>query len=163
MLQVGLGPLGIKIAMFISERSGISTISAVDRKQELIGRKLSDLDSSLSESVEISSNIREAIHETSPDVVILTTVSNMKRVTPQIIEIVKRGVPVVSTCEELSYPWECSPELSQLIDSEAKENQVAVVGTGINPGFLMDSLPSSLTSVCQQVEKIEVNRFQNAA
>jgi 4-hydroxy-tetrahydrodipicolinate reductase len=38
-----------------------------------------------------------------------------------------------------------------------------VLGTGVNPGFLMDSLPTFLTSVCQNVQRITVHRIQNAA
>ncbi len=73
------------------------------------------------------------------------------------------GLPIVSTCEELIYPWETSPALAAQIDQAAKKANVAVLGTGVNPGFLMDALPVFLTAVCQQVESIRVSRFQNAA
>jgi hypothetical protein len=33
-----------------------------------------------------------------------------------------------------------------------------VLGTGINPGFLMDTLVITLTAVCQKIEKIEAVR-----
>ena len=86
----------------------------------------------------------------------------MKRITPQVLEIVSFGIPVVSTCEELSFPWKTAPRLARKIDKAAFANDVAVLGTGVNPGYLMDSLPTFLTAVSQGVEKVTVNRFQNA-
>jgi 4-hydroxy-tetrahydrodipicolinate reductase len=86
----------------------------------------------------------------------------MTRIAPQLEELISHSIPVVSTCEELSYPWDCAPELSSRIDAAAKAKGVAIVGTGVNPGFLMDSLPTFLTAVCQEVEHIQVNRFQDA-
>jgi 4-hydroxy-tetrahydrodipicolinate reductase len=113
--------------------------------------------------IKIQSSIGECLRTAKPDAVILTTVSTMEKITPQIEEIVSYGIPVVSTCEELSYPWDASLSLSERIDKAAKTNQVAVLGTGVNPGFLMDSLPTFLTSVCQDVQRITVHRIQNAA
>lgn len=158
-----MGPLGVKIADFISQRSGIQTISAVDKNPDYVGKTMNQLYSSLDHSVTILSSIAEAVRSKKPDVVILSTVSDMKRITPQILEIVNLGIPVVSTCEELSYPWDYAPELAQEIDQAAKNNNVAVLGTGVNPGFLMDSLPTFLTSVCQDVDRVEVKRIQNAS
>lgn len=163
VLQVGLGPLGLKVAKFISERKGIDIVAAVDKNPSLIGQSLFELDPSLSSQVIIKKNIIEAIAQTQVDVAVLTTVSDMERITPQVIEILEQQIPIVSTCEELSYPWDCAPEHSASIDQVARDNQVAVVGTGVNPGFLMDALPIFLTSACQHVEKIKVRRYQNAS
>ena len=86
----------------------------------------------------------------------------MKRITSQIEEIVSYGIPVVSTCEELSFPYKTFPRLASRINKAAIGNHVAVIGTGVNPGYLMDSLPTVLTAVCQKVVSVEVNRFQDA-
>ena len=162
IVQIGMGPLGIKIGEFIAERQGLETVSAVDKNPELIGRKLCALSTQLSDQVVIKGSIEDAIKEERLDVAILTTVSDMERITPQIIEILKYKIPIVSTCEELSYPWRSSNHLAQEIDKVAKKNEIAVVGTGVNPGFLMDALPSFLSSVCQNVEKVHIKRFQDA-
>lgn len=163
VVQIGMGPLGIKIGQFISQRNSLQTVGAIDKNPALIGKRMVDLHEDLSDSVSIRENLAEVLSEVKPDVAVLTTVSDMERITPQIEEIVKAGIPVVSTCEELSYPWDCAPELSARIDKLATEMNTAVVGTGVNPGFLMDSLPAFLTSVCQHVEKVIINRYQNAA
>jgi len=162
ILQVGIGPLGIKTANFIAERKGLVTVAAVDKAPALIGKDLGEVCSGSPSQVIIQDNIAEAIQQHKPDVAVLTTVSDLERITPQIEEIVAQGIPVVSTCEELSFPYNTSPALSERIDKAATKNNVAVLGTGINPGFLMDTLPTVLTAVCQDVQKVEVNRFQDA-
>lgn len=162
ILQIGIGPLGIKIANFIAERKGITTIAAVDKAPALIGKDLGVVCGGAPSKVTIMSSIAESIKKKKPDVAVLTTVSDMKRIAPQVEEIVAHGIPVVSTCEELSFPFKTAPKLAKRIDKAAIENGVAVIGTGVNPGFLMDALPTFLTAVCQQVDKVEVNRFQDA-
>ncbi len=162
VIQVGLGPLGSKIAQFIQARACATTVAAIDRKAELLGKDLGELTGGAPTGLHIRDDLGNAIRETRPDVAILTTVSDMLRITPQIEELVAMGIPVITTCEELSYPWDCAPDLAGRIDAAAKANSVAVVGTGVNPGFLMDSLPTFLTAVCQQVDFVQVNRFQDA-
>ena len=162
ILQVGMGPLGVKIANFINERHNLETVAAVDKNPKNIGMDVGKIYGGQSNGVIIEGDLATAIADQQIDVAILTTFSDMVRVTPQIEAIIKHGIPVVSTCEELSYPWDEAPALAKRIDEAAKMHGVAVVGTGVNPGFLMDSLPTFLTAVCQRVDSIEVNRFQNA-
>ena len=162
VFQIGLGPLGIKVAQFIHERKGLETVAAIDKNPLLTGKDLGELCGGPASGITIKDSISEAIRKKKPDVAILTTVSDMKRITPQIEEIVAHGIPVVSTCEELSFPWKTSPKLARRLHEAAIASNVAILGTGINPGYLMDALPVFLTAVCQKVESIQVNRFQNA-
>lgn len=163
VVQIGMGPLGQKITQFIAQREGLEVIGAVDVSPELIDKDLGEVCGLDNMGIKIQGSITACIEDIKPDAVILTTVSSMEKITPQIEKIVSFGIPVVSTCEELSYPWKTSQKLSEKIDTTAKANQVAVLGTGVNPGFLMDSLPTFLTSVCQNVKKIIVHRIQDAA
>lgn len=164
VLQIGMGPLGLKIANYINQRSNVvNTVAAIDLNPALVGKSLKEFDQSLPADVVVESDINQVLTRFRPDVALLTTVSDMDRISPQIEAIVAHGIPVVSTCEELSFPWDTAPELAEKIDLAAKQNNVAVVGTGVNPGFLMDALPSFLTSVCQQVESVSVRRFQDAS
>jgi 4-hydroxy-tetrahydrodipicolinate reductase len=71
------------------------------------------------------------------------------------------GVNVISSCEELSYPW-LNPQIAEKIDILAKDNKVSVLGTGINPGYLMDYIPLILSGVCEDVSKVTVERIQDA-
>ena len=162
ILQVGLGPLGQKIGRYIAEREGFQTVGAVDKHPALMGQSFGQICGIEHTDVVIMESITDAIKATQPDAIILSTVSDMTRVTAQLREILQQGIPVVSTCEELSYPWDNAPDLAKEIDQLAKSNDVAVIGTGVNPGFLMDALPTFLTSVAQKVDYIEVKRFQDA-
>ena len=162
ILQIGLGPLGQKIGRYIAERKGFQTVGAVDNNPALIGQDFGQLCGVESMQIVVTENIAEAIQRTKPDIVVLSTVSDMERITQQLREILPLGISVVSTCEELSYSWQTAPHLSQEIDTLAKVNNVAVLGTGVNPGFLMDALPTFLTSVAQNVDFVEVKRFQDA-
>jgi 4-hydroxy-tetrahydrodipicolinate reductase len=76
---------------------------------------------------------------------------------------IKAGVNVVSTCEGLSYPYHKEPRLSAEIDKLAKKHDVAVLGTGINPGYLMDALPITLTGPCLRVDSMRVTRMMDSS
>ena len=162
ILQMGLGPLGVKINQYIHDKKTIETISAVDINPMLIGKDLGEVCGREVEHTQIKSSISEVQNLDEVDVVVLTTTSSFSNISDQVIEIIRNGKSVVSTCEELTFPWTNDQALSNKIDRIAKENNVAVVSTGVNPGFLMDTLPSMLTGVCKEVEYIQVNRIQDA-
>ena len=162
ILQIGIGPLGIKIAKMIQKRKGVETVAAVDIHPNLSGKDLGLLYGEAPSGVIITDDLTKAVLSTQPDIVVLTTVSDMQRIAPQLEAILQLGLPVVSTCEELSYPWEEAPEAATKIDTLARAAGVAVLGTGVNPGFLMDAFPVFLTAVCQHVAHVRVNRYQDA-
>lgn len=162
VIQIGIGPLGIKIAEMIALRNGVDTVAAVDINPNLKGQDLGLMYGNTELGIQISNDLEETVEKTKPDIAVLTTVSDVTRIAGQVEAIVKLGLSIVSTCEELSHPWEESPELSKKMDDLAKANNVAILGTGVNPGFLMDSLPIVLTAVSQGVRKVRVNRFQDA-
>jgi 2,4-diaminopentanoate dehydrogenase len=154
ILQVGLGPLGRQVLEFMEERRGVTVVGAVDWAPE----RLTGIT-----GIPVSTTVGPMVKQCKPDAAVLMTVSRIKEIVPQIKEIVSYGIPVVSTCEELVYPWDSSPLSAKDVDEAAKTNNVAVVGTGVNPGFLMDTLPVSLTAVCRSVDKITVIRKQDAS
>ncbi|MFC4723037.1 hypothetical protein ACFO5O_11945 [Geojedonia litorea] len=164
IIQIGFGPLGIQTAKFIAQKLELQTVAVVDIRQELNGKTLKDVSSELSEQVFIHNSVKEAIAslQVKPDVAIITTVSSLAKLIPQIEDIAKFGIPVISTCEELSYPWKTYPDLSLQLDLLCKEHQIACLGTGVNPGFLMDYLPSVMASVCKEIDQITIERIQDA-
>jgi 4-hydroxy-tetrahydrodipicolinate reductase len=92
----------------------------------------------------------------------LCTSSGLKKVMPQIETILKAKIPIVSTTEELSYPVGRNRALGKRIDDLAKRAKVAVLGTGVNPGFVMDALPIALTGICERVDSVRIERIQDA-
>lgn len=162
IVHVGMGPLGRKMYRYAIERPSLQVVGAVDVDEAIIGQDLGKFCGKDDAGIRISSSVAAACEKGGADIAVLTTVSDLERAMPQIREILDAGLAVVSTCEELSYPFETSPDLAREIDALAKEKNLAVLGTGINPGFLMDALPSFLTGVCKSVEQVEVSRYQDA-
>ncbi|MBA7615845.1 2,4-diaminopentanoate dehydrogenase [subsurface metagenome] len=163
-VQYGCGPIGCSVVRFASQRPDIKLVGAIDIDKNLVGRDLGEvagLDKKL--GVIISDDTDAILSQVKPDVVFLTTTSFLKVIYPQVKKCVTAGVNVISTCEELSYPYKKAPQLSVEIDRIAKANNVTVLATGINPGFLMDAWPLFMSGVCQQVKQIKVVRVQNAS
>jgi len=147
---------------YLHEREGLQIVGAVDIAPEMIGRGLGDLcDLRGGPAVEVAGGLEEAMRE-GADAAVVTTVSELEAAMPLLRQLVETGVNVVSTCEELSYPWRTQPDLSADLDRHAKAHEVSVLGTGVNPGFLMDFLPAAATAVCRNVEAIRIERIQDA-
>lgn len=163
LMQVGIGPIGQQVVRYALEREGIEIVAAVDLDPDKIGKDLGricDLDKDL--GVNVSNDLGAAVSDANPDVAVLTTVSSFEKCAAQAAEIAKLGVHVVSTCEEMSFPWDTAPDIASQLDETARTHDVAVLGTGVNPGFLMDFLPTAMTAVCQDVTRIKVSRVQDA-
>ena len=107
-------------------------------------------------------SIPAAIKSGKPDAAVLCTSSSLKSVAGQFEEVLKHRVPIVTTTEEAAYPSKRNRRLAARIDAAARKAKVAVLGTGVNPGFTMDALPIALTAVCERVTSIEVLRVQDA-
>ncbi|MCX6855729.1 MAG: hypothetical protein NTV80_12590, partial [Verrucomicrobia bacterium] len=153
IIQVGLGPLGHKTIQYLLERAAFEIVGALDVNPDIIGKDVAEVAGRAAIGIPISSTLAPEI-ASAADCAVITTVSTMEAITPQILSLVRQGIPVVTTCEEMAYPWDESPELAREIDEAAKTHGVAVLGTGINPGFLMDSLPCFMTAVCQKVDSV---------
>lgn len=163
-VQFGCGPIGSSVVRYALQKPDIEFVGAIDIHKSLIRSDLGEvvgINSKL--GIIISADADAILSQTKPDVVFLTTNSSLKLVYPQVVKCVKAGANVLSTCEELSYPYRKDPKLSAEIDKIAKANNVTVLATGVNPGFLMDTWPLFMTGVCQQVEQIKAVRVQNAS
>jgi len=162
VVHFGLGPIGAAVAQEIAERPGFKIVGGIDNDPAKVGRDVGDvagLKGRIGLRVEKDAS---RLKKMKPDVVVLATSSSMKSVTPQLEAILKAKVAVVSTSEELAYPTYTNVRHAAKIDKWAKKSKVAVLGTGVNPGFMMDSLPIALTGVCQRVDRVSIARVQDA-
>ena len=163
VLFYGLGPIGAAVARQVASRKGFQIVGAVDIDRAKIGLDLGQvigLDTKL--RIRVTNDALGAIKAGKPDVAVLCTSSSLKKVMPQIEQVLGKKVAIVSTTEELSYPVGKNRALAKKIDALAKKAKVAVVGTGVNPGFAMDALPITLTGICERVDSIRVDRIQDA-
>jgi 4-hydroxy-tetrahydrodipicolinate reductase len=164
VILYGVGAVGSMIAKFLLEKEGIEIVGAVDIAKDKIGKDLGEvLGIKKKLGIKISPNADKLLSKVKTDIAIHTTSSYLKNTYPQIASLIKHGVKVISTCEELSYPYHTEPRLAKKLDSLAKKHKTTVLGTGINPGFLMDTLVITLTAPCQKIKKIEAKRVMNAA
>jgi 4-hydroxy-tetrahydrodipicolinate reductase len=163
VLHFGLGPIGAAIVKQIAARPGFTIVGAIDVDAAKVGRDLGDVVGCGKRlGLRVQDNAAKALKAAKPDIVVHCTSSLIKKVMPQIETILESKVAIISTTEELSYPGHTHVRLSRQIHALAKKARVAVLGTGINPGFVMDALPIMLTAVCERVDRVEVNRVQDA-
>lgn len=163
VIQYGAGPIGLKAVEYIAGRSHLQIVGAVDTDPAKIGRDLGELAGLPAPlGVTVSGDASDVLRRTGADAVVLTTTSTLEKIKPQILEIVSFGKNVVSSCEELTYPWITQPAIAREIHEAAVANSVSVLATGVNPGFLMDFLPLVMTGICKDVTHIRVERIQDA-
>ncbi len=155
----GLGAIGAGIARLAAQRPDVVPVAAADVSSALAGRDLYEIiGASGPAPVPIATDSDEALR-VSADVVLHATGSYLPDVMPQLLSIVRAKKNVVSTCEELSYPWRPHHGLAKELDREARANGVTVLDTGINPGFVLDALALTLSAASQGVRRVELLRM----
>ena len=162
ILQIGIGPLGKKTVQYAIER-GFKIVGAVDPAAHLVGQDLGEVCGLKHLGIKIEPSVNTALKNKKADIAVVTTVSSLSKLVDVVTEVAKNGLSIVSTCEELSFPWKTQPALAKKIDKICKKHNIALLGTGVNPGYLMDYLPTVLTAVSKKVDSIQVWRVQNAS
>lgn len=155
--QYGIGPIGAEIARLLLSKSWVKLVAAVDIDPNKIGKDVGDvIGLGRHAGVKVTRDLKEKV-----DVVCHSTGSRLREVSTQLEELLSRGAHVVSTCEELSFPIDAA--IRGRLDQIAKANEVTLLGTGVNPGFVMDKLPLTVTAVCQKIDSVDIIRVQNAS
>ncbi|PYR02811.1 MAG: dihydrodipicolinate reductase [Acidobacteria bacterium] len=163
VIHFGLGPIGAAIVKQVATRPGFKIVGGIDIDPAKVGRDLGDvvgLPKRL--GVKVSDDALTALKAAKPHIVVLCTSSSIKKVMAQIETILKSKTAIVTTTEELSYPGYTHIRQARRIHAWAKKARVALLATGVNPGFAMDALPIALTAVCERVDRVAVNRVQDA-
>jgi 4-hydroxy-tetrahydrodipicolinate reductase len=145
------------------DRGSFRIVGAVDTDPAKIGKDLGEFCGIRPLGVTIAGNLDDAIRGKSAQAAVVTTVSSVTAFEPQLAQLARAKLHVVSTCEELFFPWRRQPKIAQRIDQLCRYSGIACVGTGVNPGFLMDYLPTVLTGLCQKVTGVRVWRIQDAS
>ena len=155
--QYGIGPIGAEIARLLLSKPWVKLVAAVDIDPQKIGKDVGDvIGLGRQAGVKVTREL-----ETKPRVVCHSTGSRLREVSSQLKDLLGRGAHVVSTCEELSFPIDKA--IREELDQAARAKNVTLLGTGVNPGFVMDKLPLTITLVCQKVESVDIIRIQNAS
>lgn len=152
--------MGRGVAKNILESGFMKLVGVIDRNPELLGRDVGELLIGNSCGVKVTDDLG-VIDSTNPDLVVIATSSFVRDVLPQIEYAVKRHANVITIAEEMAFPFDSHPEESAYIDSLARRYGVTVLGTGVNPGFVLDTLIIALTGVCSKVERIVAKRIND--
>ncbi len=163
ILHVGLGPVGLRIARDLAERGLGRSIGAIDPSPDLAGRSLSEIASASSADVAVLPDLTHFRHWNDLDAVVVATRSDLSACAPTFRALLDRGLTVVSTCEELVWPRLRHPELADELDRLCRRTGGRLLGTGVNPGFLMDTLAVACSAVCRDVRAVYVWRIQDAS
>ncbi len=164
VVHYGLGSVGIEAVKLALEKNGLEVVGAVDINRGKVGKDLGEVTGSDHKlGIKVSPDLKQLLSKVKPHIIVHTTSSSLKKIYPQVEEIISSGMNLVSSTEELFFPWAQNEKLARQIDSLAKKKEVTVLGVGVNPGFVMDSLVVFLTAASRKVKKIRVERVVNAS
>jgi 4-hydroxy-tetrahydrodipicolinate reductase len=162
--QMGLGPIGARIAKLLLEKESFALVAASDIDPVKQGKDLGELiQSGKPTGIRVVEDLLPILKEGKVDVVSHATVSSLAAAAPQIEACINGGAHVVSTTEELSFPVGKNVEIAARLNELAIETGKVILGTGVNPGYVMDLLPIILSAPCQRIERVFVKRVQDAA
>ncbi len=164
IVQFGVGPIGASVVRLMRQKSAIEITGAIDSDPAKAGRDLGEVVGAADAPWGIRVSAEAApVLAGQVDVITHCTSSYLKDVMSQLLACLEAGCCVVSTCEELAYPFRKHPELSARLDAAAKEEGVALVGVGVNPGFVLDKLVLTLSAVAQRIDSVRAVRIVDAS
>lgn len=160
----GFGAMGSGMARMILKKEGFEIVGVCDVYEGYVGKSIFDIlkiKNTQERDVLISNNIEDILLLEKPEIVLLATDSFTKDAFPKIKRIVEHGINVISTAEEMAYPMASQPVLSKEMDELAKKHGVSILGTGINPGMMMDLLAVCISGVMEDVEDMKISRINS--
>ncbi len=159
---LGTGHMGSEIIKLLLRKEGFKLAGVYGRRKSREGLDIGEalgLDRKI--GVGISTDVSELLHRVRPDVVVQATSSTMVQSEEEITAALEAGADVVSISEEASFPWCGSPDIAEKLNRLAKKKGKSILGTGINPGFVLDLLVIALTGVCYTVDKVKATRVND--
>jgi 4-hydroxy-tetrahydrodipicolinate reductase len=158
----GLGNMGSIMAKALLKKEGVKIVGAIAKRKEKGGKdlgKLLNFDEEL--KIKVTNDAKSLFETTKADILFHCTTSFVKQAYDQIKLALEKKINVITIAEEMYNPWVKNPELAEKIDNLAKMHNVTVLGTGINPGFVLDTLILTLTGVCLEVDEIKASRIND--
>lgn len=160
----GFGAMGSGMAKMLLNKKGVEIVGVCDMAPHRVGKsvyEVLEVEKGSRPEVIIKPEINEVLTEGCCDICLVATDTFTKKVFPKLKTVLEKKINVITTAEEMAYPQAQNPELASEIDKIAKENGVSILGTGINPGLIMDLLVVCLTGCMMDVEHIEAKRVNS--
>ena len=160
----GFGAMGSGMARMLLKKKGVRITGICDNHPDRVGKNpysLCGIKQDGRPDILIRPEISDIVSEGCADIALLATDSFTAKAFPKIRFLLEHKLNVISTAEEMAYPAASEPELTGQLNQIARTNGVSVLGTGINPGLIMDLLVVALTGACIDVNKIEAERVNS--
>ncbi len=157
VIHLGLGPIGQQIGRTVAHEPRLRSIAAVDIDPHLQEHTLDQICDADLPPLPVVASLAQT--QAPPGAVVLqATVSKLTQAREQILQAIAQGYHLVSTCEELVWPWEDHPDLARELDDAARRAGVTILGVGVNPGMVMDTLPVLISRLTSDIEQVHVKR-----
>lgn len=162
VIHWGLGAMGTGMARLVQEKPGFASVGATTLAPARPGQDLGEaIGLRRSIGVRVEATFAQALPPGGADVALIATGSFARDQEQDILAAVDAGLNVITIAEEMAYPWHTQPELARRLDRAARRRGVTVLGTGINPGFVLDTLVIAMTGVCERVDLIRARRVND--
>lgn len=155
----GLGAMGGGMAKLLDTKTGVECVAAIDADPNKLGKTMAEL-LGVKSQIRVTNDPAEALAKDA-DIVLMATGSFTKEVYPLLVQAIEAKKNVICIAEEMAFPRQQEPELAEKIHKLALENDVTVLGTGINPGFVLDLLIVAMTGVCYNITEIKASRIND--
>lgn len=160
----GFGAMGSGMAKMLLNKKGVDIVGVCDRHETRVGKSMFEvlgLEKGDRPEVIIKDKIEEVVYTGVADVVLCATDSFTRNAFPRLKYCLEQKINVISTAEEMAYPQAQEPDLAIELDKIARENGVSILGTGINPGLIMDLLVVILTGCMTDLSHVEAKRVNS--
>lgn len=154
--SLGLGAMGAGVARELQTR-GWRLVGATSHQ---IGEDAGTVTIDRTIGVSIAEDLPETLPET-PAVCVIATKSTLPDVLPEIEWALSNGMNVLCSAEDLAFPDIETDPIAARIDALAQAAGLSVLGTGVNPGFVMDTLPILLSVACTRVNSVSIERVND--
>ncbi len=158
---LGSGQMGQGIARLLRQKEGLELAGLFARRAGRAGQELGALLGAEPLGLTISNDLAALLKQTKPDIAIQATSSRLAEARGEIATLLQHGVNVITIAEEMAWPRASSPAIAEELQRLAVANGVALLGTGINPGFVLDLLVITLSGVCQDIRAIHASRIND--
>jgi 4-hydroxy-tetrahydrodipicolinate reductase len=156
----GTGMMGQGLLGFLLDRpKDVEIVGVIDRHPEKHGFTVGEV-VGVECDIPVTADY-DSVLAMRPDVVCILTASNLHEIESQVETAVRAGVNVLCIAETLAFPWATDAAWAEKFDALAKEYGVSILGTGVNPGFILDALVVLWSSICLRVDHIEASRIND--
>jgi len=156
----GTGSMGTGIISLILEKESLNLVGVISKRKEREGMDVGELLNGRKTGIKISNSL-DKIFEKNIDVFLHATSSRVSEIYPEVLPILKNKINIITIAEEMAYPWVSNKKLAESLDDLARENGVSILGTGVNPGFVLDTLIITLTGVMKKIDRIYAKRVND--